>query len=116
MQKIEKWRIHELSTVLDQLAKLLRKGNNHEWANVIAHFHYESNKILAKKEFDLNELKKLIQNISSCYKETSSFKKLVLWRKNSDEVSELNQEFSQKRTRLFKILSEMEDRSVEYVS
>jgi len=57
MQKIEKWRLEELALVLNQLSEILREGNHCEWANVFHHFQDESQKILSKKEFDLDSLK-----------------------------------------------------------
>ena len=45
MQKIEKWRIQELTYVLNDLAEILKQGNNAEWANVFTHFYYEAQKI-----------------------------------------------------------------------
>ena len=112
IQKVETWRIKELEIILNQISGLLRKGNNNDWANVIAHFHHESHQILSKKEFDLNALKRLILNIRNCYEDVNSFKNLSLWQ----EDSELNQEFHCARSRLFSILVEMENQIVEYVN
>jgi hypothetical protein len=116
MQKIEKWRIQELAIVLNDLAELLKQGNNAEWANVFTHFYYESQKILLKQEFHLEELKKLLQNIGNCFIGNSSFRNLSLGQDRPNESNILNKEFSQARSRLLVILAQMENQSVEYVN
>jgi hypothetical protein len=116
MQKIEKWRIQELSIVLHDLTELLKCGNNTEWANVFKHYHCESQKILLKKEFDLNETKKLLQNIGNCFVGVSSFRNLTLWENDQKQSDQLNREFCQIRSRLLVILAQMENQSIEYVN
>jgi len=116
MQKVEKWRLEELALVLMQLAELLRKGADREWANVFFHYHQESQSIIASKEFDLNQTKRLIMNIKNCYSGTSSFLNLVLHHENEKEKISLNQQFYKTRGRLLKILNVIEHRVVEYIS
>ena len=116
MQKIEKWRIQELTIVLTHLAELLKRGNHTEWANVFSHYYYESQKLLLRKEFDLNDLKRLLQNIGNCFIGSSSFRNLTLWQDNQDRSESLNKEFIQVRSRLLVILAQMENQSVEYVN
>lgn len=116
MQKIEKWRIQELAIVLTQLTELLKRGNHTEWANVFSHYYYESQKLLLRKEFNLNELKRLLQNIGNCFIGSSSFRNLTLWQDNQDRSESLNKEFNQVRSRLLVILAQMENQSVEYVN
>ena len=116
MQKIEKWRIQELAIVLHHLTELLRSGNNIEWANVFKHYHYESQKILQKKEFDLEETKKLLQNIGNCFVGVSSFRNLTLWEDSRKKSDSLNREFSRVRSRLLVILAQMENQSIEYLN
>ncbi len=116
MQKIEKWRIQELAIVLNQLNELLRHGNHTEWANVFSHYCFESQKLLLRKEFDLNDLKKLLQNIGNCFIGSSSFRNLTLWQDNQVKSEFLNKEFNQVRSRLLVILAQMENQSVEYVN
>ena len=116
MQKIEKWRIQELAIVLNQLIELLKCGNHSEWGNVFSHYYYESQKLLLRKEFDLNDLKKLLQNIGNCFIGSSSFRNLTLWQDNQDKSEFLNKEFNQVRSRLLVILAQMENQSVEYVN
>lgn len=115
MQKIEKWRLQELSLVLHNLSELLKKGDNREWANVFGHFHHELQKIILKKELDLEPLKRLIYNIKNCFIGLNSFKNLVLWHLNSKEKAKINQEFQHSRARLLKILDDMEQRTIEYI-
>lgn len=116
MQKIEKWRIQELAIVLNHLTELLKRGNHTEWANVFSHYYYESQKLLLRKEFDLNDLKRLLQNIGNCFIGSSSFRNLTLWQDNQDRSESLNKEFNQVRSRLLVILAQMENQSVEYVN
>jgi len=115
-QKIEKWRLEELALVLNHLSELLRKGNNREWANVFYHFHTEAQNIISNREFDLEPLKKLIQNIKNCFLRLSSFKNLVFWPKDSGENEKINQDFQHSRARLLKILEDMEQRTIEYIN
>jgi hypothetical protein len=116
MQKIEKWRLEELALILKQLAELLNKGDNREWANVFLHFHQESQYIIASKAFNLEQIIKLIMNIKNCCSGASSFMNLVLHHENEKEKIRFNQDLFKARTRLLKIMAELEDRSVEYVS
>lgn len=116
MQKIEKWRIQELELVLNQLNSLLRKGNHKDWANIISHFQHETQKIFLKKNFDLDELKKLINNIKNCYSGSYSFKTLWLRLDNTGINSDINRDFSTARARLFSVIYEMEKQTLEYVN
>lgn len=115
-QKIEKWRLEELALVLNQLIELLKKGDSREWANVFYHFHLEAQKIISGLEFDLELLKKLIQNIKNCFLGVSSFKNLILWDIESGEDAKINQDFKRSRARLIRILEDMEQRTTEYIN
>jgi hypothetical protein len=116
MQKIEKWRIRELELVLNMLSDLLRKGNSSDWANVFAHFQHEAQKIYLKKDYKMDELKRLMSNIQSCYSGVRSFNNLLLYHDNAEESTRINQDFIKVRARLFKIISEMEKQSTEYIN
>lgn len=116
MQKIEKWRLEELALVLKHLTELLSRGNNRDWATVFFHFHQEAQLIIAAQEFNLEQVKRLIVNIKNCYSSTSSFMRLFLRHENEKDKIELNQELFKARTRLLKIMTELEGRSIEYVS
>jgi hypothetical protein len=116
MQKIEKWRIQELAIVLNQLTELLRNGNQGEWANVFTHYYFECQKILLKQEFNLEEMKKLLQNIGNCFVGVSSFRNLTLRNKDRIRDDHLNREFGRVRSRLLVILAQMENQSIEYVN
>ena len=116
MQKIEKWRLEELALVLKHLAELLSKGDNREWANVFLHFYQESQYMIASKAFNLEQILKLIRNIKNCYSGASSFMNLVLYHDNEKEKKRFNQDLFKARTRLLKIMAELEDRSVDYIS
>jgi len=116
MQKIEKWRMEELALILEQLADLLKRGDNCEWANVFFHFHHESREIISSKELDLNHVKNLLMNIKNCFSSMNSFKNLVLWHENEEEKMRLNQYSHKTKVHLLKIMTDIEDRSVEYLS
>lgn len=116
MQKIEKWRIQELAIVLNDLAELLKQGNNTEWANVFSHFCYETQKIASKKEFRIEELKNLLLNIGNCFIGISSFRNISLGEDLPQKSDSLNREFGQLRSRLLVILAQMENQSVDYVN
>jgi len=115
-QKIEKWRVEELSLVLNLLTNILKRGDNHDWANVFLHFNQEAQAIISLKMFDLVKLQQLIINIKNCFSGNSSLNSVVLWDKNSEEKTRINQELFQIRTRLLKILKQMEDQTQEYIS
>lgn len=115
-QKIEKWRVEELAHTLKKMAALLKKGDNYGWANVLLHFHLEAQMIIDSKEFNLIQLKKLLVNINNCFTGMSSLANLILWHENSSERKIINQDLNNSRSRLMKILAEIETRTVEYVS
>ncbi|MFQ6108077.1 MAG: hypothetical protein ACE5L7_00800 [Candidatus Aminicenantales bacterium] len=115
MQKIETWRVKELSFVLEHLSELLRKGDNYEWANVFFHFRTESQNILLSKTFDVEQLKRLLQNIKNCFSRTSTLNHLVLQRKGSADHARINEDFQVMKARLLKILEDMEQRTVEHI-
>lgn len=116
MQKIEKWRVKELSLVLNQVVEVLRKGSHREWAAVFTHFHSESQKIFQAETFDLDELKKLVRSIRSCLSESTSLFQLELQHENPREKTIINQEFSLFKSDLFSILEDLESRLVEFLS
>jgi hypothetical protein len=112
MQKVEKWRIQELSLVLDELSILLKQGHDHEWANIMSHFQDEAHKIHSALKLDLNSLKNLISNINNCFTETSHFRALSL----RERGSEMDSEFQKNKARLLRILSEIKYQLTEYPS
>jgi hypothetical protein len=116
MQKIEKWRVKELALTLNELSLLLKAGNTRDWANVFSHFYDESQKIISKNEFDLDSLNKLVKNIKNCYFGSSSFKNIILRHENSEENARMNQNLYLTRAGLLKILMDLEDRLVDYIS
>ncbi len=115
MQKIEKWRVEELSLVLNELTVLLKAGNNSEWANVFSHFYDESKIIVLNKEFDSNSLNKLVKNITNCFERNSSFTSIALKHKNPKEEQKLNQALYLTRARLLRVLKDMEERIIEHI-
>ena len=116
MQKVEKWRIQELAQVLNQISILFREGKNAEWANVFSHFAQEARTISEKRELNLDFLIRLIQNIINCFDEGSSLRNIVLQHENSEKMSTLNHEFTQKRQLLSEILIDMEAKWTEPVN
>lgn len=115
MQKVEKWRVEELALVLNELAVLLKVGENIEWANVFSHYHDESKQIVAKKEFDSESLKKLVINIMNCFDKNSSFMNIGLKHENPREEQKLNQALYLTRARLLTVIRDMEERIIEHI-
>lgn len=115
MQKVEKWRVEELALVLSELTDLLKAGDNREWANVFSHYYDETQKIVAKTEFDSSLLSKLVGNVRDCFHTSSSFTKIALKHDNPKEEQKLNQALYLIRARLLKVLKDLEERIVELV-
>ncbi len=116
MQKIEKWRIQELTQVLNHLAAILREGKNSDWANVFDHFAQEAHMIVESERFDLDILQKLVNNIRNCFDGTSSLHGLVLTMENPEKMKELNQEFIQTKGIVFMILSDLGKKWIEPIN
>jgi hypothetical protein len=116
VQKIEKWRVEELSLLLDLLAALLRLGKNPEWANVFFHFNEETELILSAGAFDIGPVKMLVRNIKNCFGADGNFVTLQLEDAEPLIKNALNLEFAQARARLWNALQEMEKRTVEFVN
>ncbi len=115
MQRVEKWRIEELSSVLTELVVLLRSGDNAEWANVFSHYNEESCNIISGSEFNLNALHKLVRHIKNCFFGTRAFSHIILWHDNPEERTKLNRSLSFIRARLLNILKDIEDRLIEHI-
>ena len=113
IQKVEKWRIQELEQVLNQLALLLRTGENSDWANVFFHYAQEAKKLALHNKFDLDVLKRLSQNIVNCFEGISSLRTLVLIQERAKQMEALNQEFREAIRSLFEILASIEDKWIE---
>jgi hypothetical protein len=114
MQKVEKWRIQELSTSLKHLHELLLKGGNSEWANVFLHFHHEAVELLAGEDFKLDHLKRLVQNIANGFESFHSVTNLSLGREDFEAKSEWTRTFQKAKARLISILTEIDKRTVEF--
>lgn len=116
MQKIEKWRVEELSLVLNELADILKKGNNREWANVFFHFDSEAQRTFQAEKFNPDQFRKLIANIKNCFSGHCSFSQLELWLEDPLEAKILNREFSAIKSELLRLLEDLETRMVEFFS
>jgi len=116
IQKVEKWRVQELGQALNQLALLLRRGENTEWANVFSHFGHEAQNITTHENFDLDVLKRLAQNIVNCFDGISSLRKLVLNHENPRQMETLNQKFREAIQLLFEILASIEEKWTEPIN
>jgi hypothetical protein len=114
MQKIEKWRLQQLSHTLEKIAGLLTKGGNSEWGNVFTHFHLEAEQVVSADKLNFEGLVRFIANIKNCFSGLGSFKNLVLSHQNSDTRNQLNHEFFDTRALLYEILEEIEARTKEY--
>jgi hypothetical protein len=116
MPKIEKWRVEELSLLLDFLAALLRQGKNPEWANVFSHFDQEARLIISAEMIATAPVKRLVRDIKNCYGAGCTFAGLVLESEESRTKKALNLEFGRARARLWGALLEIEKRMVEFVN
>ena len=114
MQKVEKWRVQELSIMLKHIHELLMKGGDSEWANVFLHFHHEAVEILARDDFKLDPLKKLVQNIASGLESFHSVTNLSLGHEDLKAKSEWNRAFQRAKARLISILTEIDRRTLEF--
>jgi hypothetical protein len=115
MQKIERWRIEELTLVLKEMVSLLKRGENREWANVFEHFLLEAEGVLLRDAFNLEEFKRLVQNILCCYLEGDSFRNLELSREQEAKLRDLNHELNRLKSRLYYLLTDLQTRFVEYI-
>jgi len=113
MQKIEKWRVQELALVLKDIHELLMQGNNSEWANVFLHFHHEALSILTHTSFQLESLKRLVQNIANCFDGFPSFTNLAVGQEDLAEKSGWSRDFRRAKGRLVSILTEIDRRTIE---
>lgn len=116
IQKVEKWRVQELEQALIQLSLLLRSGENIEWANVFFHFSQEAHNIAGQKNFNLDLLKKLAQNIVNCFDRTSSLRNLVLDHDNPRQMEVLNKKFRNAIKQLFEILASIEEKWTDQIN
>ena len=114
MLRVERWRVQELALLLQQLHKLLLKGNNSEWANVFLHFHQEAIEILSRNELSVEALRRLIHNIVNCFDGYHSFTNLSLGSEDSDSKADLNRDFNRVKVRLLAVLSEIDNRTTVY--
>ena len=115
VNKIERWRLEELSLLLDQLASVLRQGFNPEWASVFSHFGEESRTLLAINPIDTTKLGRLVKNIQACFLSPSSFPSLRLKPEISSQENFLTLEFLKVKARLCLALEEMDARLIKYV-
>lgn len=116
MTKIEKWRVEELSLLLDFLEALLRQGKNPEWASVFSHFNQEARLIISAGISSMAPLKRLVRDIKNCYGAGCTFAGLVLESDDFRTRKALNLEFGRARARLWSALLEIEKRMVEFVN
>lgn len=114
-QKIEKWRIKELALVLNELAELLKTGNNPEWANVFYHFQQEAEIIYSKPHFDMDLTKKLVRNIKNCFSGFSSFKNNIPSMDSSGKGIKIIKDFCLSKNRLVEILDAIDSLSEEQI-
>ena len=115
MQKIERWRVQELLLVLEQLSQTLREGKQRDWEKVFSHYHSETLSILSRDEINTEELRRLVRNIQNCFTGVESFRNLNFIEDDNHGLSDLNREFSHRKSRLIQLLNELRARLMEYV-
>jgi hypothetical protein len=116
MQKVEKWRIQQLAQLLDRIASLLRMGNHADWASVFSHYAHEARILAGKEKLNLDSLKRLVQNIITCFEGASSLRQLVLARENAKQMDSLNQEFREAVSHLFDIFMSIEEKWTDRIN
>lgn len=116
IQKVEKWRIQELGQVLKRLSLLMQTGKNSDWGSVFSHFSLEAQNIAGHNKFDLNAIKRLSQNIVTCFEGGSSLRNLVLLQKEPKQMETINQEFREAIGLLFVILASIEEKLEEPIN
>jgi hypothetical protein len=115
MLKIEKWRIEELTLVLSDIVESLQQGENREWANVFSHYFSEAERFLLKDRVHIEEFKRLVHNILCCFLEGDSFRRMVLFPGDSEESLNQNRRFRHQQARLYRLLTDLQTRFVEFV-
>jgi len=114
-QRVETWRVKELGLILQGLSEVLKRSAHHEWANVFDHYQTETQNILTSSKLDTDQLRKLTQNIKNCFHGLSSLRNLTIQGSSPGETEGLQQDFERGKARLFKVLEELERRTIEYV-
>ena len=114
MQKVENWRIRELSLSVNRLIELLRSGGHVEWANVFTHYRIELENLMVIAPLRETGLKQMIFNLKNCFTGLSSFLNLELQHEKVEIEQRLNRDFIDERAHLFDLLLEMEDRNRDY--
>jgi hypothetical protein len=116
IQKVEKWRIQELEQVLKRISLLLRRGQNSDWASVFSHYAGEAKNLADHKKFNLEMLKRLTQNIITCFDHVSSLRNLVLTHDNARKMEILNREFRNSIRFLFELIASIEKKWTDSVN
>jgi hypothetical protein len=114
MNQVEMWRIKELILILSEIAGILRRGNNREWAAVFEHYKMESREIISGKKFGSQELKNLIRNIR-CGIKGPHFSHYHIDIDIPHDEPSIFEDFLRCKTRLSQILDEMDIRFNEYI-
>lgn len=115
MQKVEKWRIKQLESILKDLTTLLLKYHQPEWANVFLHYAEEAQEICLSKRFQLWQLKNLVRNIRFCFKNSQSLYHIPLEIVHHGPQNEIESDLIEEFHQLFQLLAELEERSKETI-
>jgi hypothetical protein len=115
MQKVEKWRLRELSLSVKRLTELLQSGGHLEWANVFIHYRMELEDLFKQSPLRETGLKQMIYNLKNCFTGLSSFLNLELQHEKVEIEQRLNRDFIDERAHLFDLLLDMEDRTRDYI-
>lgn len=115
MQKIERWRIQELALILKDLVDTLHNSDNRDWANVFEHYLIETERILLRSTFNLEECKRLVRNILCCYLDGDSFRRLEITHEEPDLGARINKDLTRQKAQLYHLLTDLQARFVEYI-
>lgn len=108
MQKVEKWRIQELSQILDEMADLFQKAGQAEWAQVFLHFSREASALSTRDLFELSVLQKLIRNIRCCFEEARTLESFARNQGSQEEAIRMNLAYIRIKSQLLQLISKME--------
>jgi len=112
---IEKWRVDELSMVLNRIALILQAGGQSEWAGVFRHYHEEADSLSRITPIEIDKLERLTMNLCACLEDGCSLRNPQLLHEDDRVGTSLLREYVMLRTRLFQILADLKNRLRETI-
>lgn len=110
MSYIEKWRMEELSLVLNRMALILQAGGQSEWAGVFHHYQDEAETLARIPPIEIEKAERLACNLRACLRDGGSLRQPQLSHEDQSIGSGLLREYLKLRMRLLQILDDLEER------